>query len=61
MPRTINARLSGASAQGWACEAFGASSREQFCRDEERVEREVLERLKAELQRAFAAPEWANS
>jgi antitoxin ParD1/3/4 len=40
--------------EGGACETVGASSREPIRRDEGRV---AFERLKAQLQHAFAAPE----
>ncbi len=43
--------------KGGVRETGGALSREPIRWDEERVEREAFERLKAELQHAFAAPE----
>ena len=43
--------------EGGTCEAVGASGRKPIRRDEERVQREAFERLKAELQHAFVASE----
>jgi hypothetical protein len=43
--------------KGGACEPVGASSCEPIRRDKERAEWEAFERLRAELQHAFAASE----
>jgi antitoxin ParD1/3/4 len=43
--------------EGRTCEIVGAASRELSRLDNVRAEQEMFERLKAELQHAFAAPE----
>ena len=64
-PMTLNVRIGGALSdfvatnvgnQG-AYENVSEYVRDLIRRDKERVERETFERLKAELTRAFAAPE----
>lgn len=62
---TTRGRLGGALSEfgsanvgeGGTDETVGDHARDHVRRDEERVEREAFERLKAELSRAFAAPE----
>lgn len=62
---TMTVRLSGALSEFVAANVSEAGAyenvseyvRDLIRRDKERVEREAFERLKAELQRAFAAPD----
>jgi antitoxin ParD1/3/4 len=64
-PRTMTVRLSGTLSdfvarnvgEDGAYENISEYVRDLIRRDKERAEREVFERLKAELARAFAAPE----